>query len=266
MLVNRFEINDRIIQLIEYLSISRNKFAAEIGVSSGRMSNIATRRNKPDSEMLQLVLDRFTNVCAEWLILGRGPMLKRAAPTGEKIIVETVDTSGNKVIPVSNVSAAAGFGLYNDAYAETKDFISLPARFLQSGAHVTIRLKGMSMAPTFQDGSLQIVRVLERAEWRDMPKQFVGVVVDTEGKGYFKRIKNQIPERDSLILMSDHIDRSTYPNFDIDTRDVQTICHWEVGLQFKAPDANADLTEKLSELETELDDLRGQVDRFSQQR
>ncbi|MEH0007836.1 MAG: S24 family peptidase [Flavobacteriales bacterium] len=266
MLVKRFEINSRIIQLIDYLGISKNKFAKEIGISSGRMSNIATQRNKPDSEMLQIILERFTNVCAEWLILGKGPMFKRERPTREKIIVETVDTSGNRVIPVSNISAAAGFGLYNDAYAETKDFISLPARFLQSGAHVTIRLKGMSMTPTFHDGSFQIVRILERAEWRDMPKQFVGVVVDTEGKGYFKRIKNRIPERNSLILTSDHIDRGAYPNFTLDAKDIQTICYWALGLQFKAPNANADLAEKVSELESELSDLRVQIEGFSQQR
>ncbi len=70
--MEKFEINSRINQLIDYLGLKQNEFAKEIGVSSSRMSNIITNRNRPDSEMLQLILFKFTNVSANWLLTGTG--------------------------------------------------------------------------------------------------------------------------------------------------------------------------------------------------
>jgi transcriptional regulator with XRE-family HTH domain len=72
----KYDINARILQLIDFLAIGRNQFAREIGISSSRMSNVATNRNKPDSEMLQLILNRYRNVSSDWLLLGKGEMIK----------------------------------------------------------------------------------------------------------------------------------------------------------------------------------------------
>ncbi|HLO89782.1 MAG TPA: helix-turn-helix transcriptional regulator [Lentimicrobium sp.] len=69
-----FDLNARILQLIEILGITNNKFASEIGISSGRMSNIATNRNKPDSELLAKIVKRYTNVNMKWLLIGTGEM------------------------------------------------------------------------------------------------------------------------------------------------------------------------------------------------
>jgi len=70
--MEKFEINKRIKQLINYFNFNQREFAKEIGVSSSRMSNIITFRNRPDSEMLQLILFRFRNVNADWLLTGTG--------------------------------------------------------------------------------------------------------------------------------------------------------------------------------------------------
>lgn len=71
-----FDINKRIVQLFEILGIVQNKFAKEIGVSASRMSNITNERNKPDSEMLQAIINRFRNVNSEWLLVGTGKPFK----------------------------------------------------------------------------------------------------------------------------------------------------------------------------------------------
>jgi len=83
---NNFKINDRIIQLIKYLNLANNKFADEIGISSGRMSNIATKRNKPDSDMLTKIATRYPNVSGNWLLTGEGYMiLKKFENRGSNI-------------------------------------------------------------------------------------------------------------------------------------------------------------------------------------
>ncbi len=69
-----FEINDRILQLIENLHITKNRFSNEIGISSSRMGNITAKRNNPDAEMLVLIAQRYRNINLQWLLLGEGPM------------------------------------------------------------------------------------------------------------------------------------------------------------------------------------------------
>jgi hypothetical protein len=73
-----FEINKRILQLIDYLGITKGSFSKEIGISSSRMANITTNRNKPDSQMLQFILNKYSFVSAEWLLLGEGEMISNS--------------------------------------------------------------------------------------------------------------------------------------------------------------------------------------------
>lgn len=81
--MKNFDINTRIKELIDFLKLKNNEFAREIGISSSRMSNISTNRNKPDAEMLQLILRKYTNVSARWLLIGSGEMLIREQPSGD---------------------------------------------------------------------------------------------------------------------------------------------------------------------------------------
>lgn len=73
---DNFKINERIVKLVEYLHITKGKFASEIGISTSRLANVTTNRNRPDSELLQLILKRYRNVSADWLILGIGDIEK----------------------------------------------------------------------------------------------------------------------------------------------------------------------------------------------
>jgi len=79
--MKNFDINTRIKELIDFLKLKNNEFAREIGISSSRMSNVSTNRNKPDAEMLQLILRKYTNVSARWLLIGSGEMLIREQPS-----------------------------------------------------------------------------------------------------------------------------------------------------------------------------------------
>lgn len=68
------DISDRISILIEKLKISKNTFAKALNTSSSRISNITTKRNRPDSDLLAKILNVYTNVSGLWLLTGRGPI------------------------------------------------------------------------------------------------------------------------------------------------------------------------------------------------
>lgn len=66
----------RIETLLRTEQISSSRFADEIGVQRSSISHILSDRNKPSLDFIQKILTRYTNINAEWLLNGRGPMYK----------------------------------------------------------------------------------------------------------------------------------------------------------------------------------------------
>jgi transcriptional regulator with XRE-family HTH domain len=83
--MEKFDVNRRVMQLIEYLSISNNQFARELGVSSSRISALATNRNRPDSDLLALILNVYGFVSGQWLVTGKGNMLNEDCQSTAKV-------------------------------------------------------------------------------------------------------------------------------------------------------------------------------------
>lgn len=56
--------------------LSSAKFAESIGVQPSSISHILSGRNKPGFDFIHKILTRYPALSAEWLILGKGNMLK----------------------------------------------------------------------------------------------------------------------------------------------------------------------------------------------
>ena len=109
-------MKDQLIKLMEAEGMSPSKFADEIGVQRSSISHILSGRNKPSYDFLSKILNRFSGINAEWLLTGKGSMIKGSDDAGfsnnkqqslfnqkkeEKVIefsgnTEKVDTNGNE--------------------------------------------------------------------------------------------------------------------------------------------------------------------------
>jgi len=69
---NRLEI------LLKYLDISSYRLAKVIGTSEAVLSNIKKRKNNPSYDLLLSILNNYKVLNAEWLITGKGEMLKNS--------------------------------------------------------------------------------------------------------------------------------------------------------------------------------------------
>ena len=69
-------MKERLIKILEYKSLSSAQFADIIGVQRSSISHIISGRNKPSYDFLVKILDKFSDINAEWLITGNGDMLK----------------------------------------------------------------------------------------------------------------------------------------------------------------------------------------------
>lgn len=68
------EIRDRLTQILSFKQLSSSAFADTLEIQRSNMSHYLSGRNKPGVEILQRILDKFPEINADWLIMGRGEM------------------------------------------------------------------------------------------------------------------------------------------------------------------------------------------------
>jgi transcriptional regulator with XRE-family HTH domain len=69
-------MTDRISLLIQAKNLSAAQFADEIGVQRSSISHLMSGRNKPSLDLIQKTLQRFPEVSSEWLLFGKGEMVR----------------------------------------------------------------------------------------------------------------------------------------------------------------------------------------------
>lgn len=157
------------------------------------------------------------------------------------------------VIPITDISVAAGTGVYNSEYIDNVDAVRLPAAFVKTGhTYLCVRIKGLSMSPTLQDGGYVIIRHMDHSEWVKMPDERIFVVVDGDGKAYLKRVKNRF-KQGFIVLKSDNPDQATYPNFNLNINEITSIWYVEWYFSAKMPNIHDQYYSRLQKLEDKFD-------------
>lgn len=158
--------NQRVKKVIEYYFDGNvNQFSKEINVSQPRISRLFSLDSRNGKypivsfDIIQSIINKFIDVSPEWLIVGRGKMIKEKS----NIIAEPVSSSRKtkdaifelQRIPVYNLDASMGLipVLNGDGVDEEKiiDYISLGMLPSCDGA---ISASGDSMYPLLKAGDL----------------------------------------------------------------------------------------------------------------
>ena len=69
-------MKEQIIKLMEAEGLTPAKFADAIGVQRSSISHILSERNKPSYDFILKILEKFQGINAEWLLTGKGTMIK----------------------------------------------------------------------------------------------------------------------------------------------------------------------------------------------
>lgn len=86
-------MKERIIQIMEREGLTPSKFAEEIGIQRSAMSHILSGRNNPSLDVLIKVLEKFTYVDSDWLLFGKGEMLREHASTEPDLFTNTIKST-----------------------------------------------------------------------------------------------------------------------------------------------------------------------------
>ncbi len=82
-------MKDRILKVMEHEGLSSSKFADAIGIQRSAMSHIMSGRNNPSLDVLIRILERFTYIDSDWLLLGKGSMLRDQADQESSLFPNT---------------------------------------------------------------------------------------------------------------------------------------------------------------------------------
>ena len=75
---------DRLLQFIEYKKISKNKFYLSTGIGNNYLGNVKSL----GSEIIERIISIFPDLNVEWLISGKGSMIKTAYKETPEIVNE----------------------------------------------------------------------------------------------------------------------------------------------------------------------------------
>lgn len=144
-------IIDRIFQIIDYKGINKTNFYKEVGLSNGFLDKV----KDVGASKLDLILNKYPEINPEWLLTGKGEMLK-----GE--VRSTPAKNINKGIPLLpfEVFAGVGFDVEGVNFDVIEERYEIP---LFEGIKVDFMLpvRGSSMYPKYSSGDVVACRLIK---------------------------------------------------------------------------------------------------------
>lgn len=195
-------------QIQEHYGFKKDiKFAEFLGIPAQNLSKWKNRGTY-DAE---LIYTKCTEINPEWLLTGKGNMLKRN--------IETSKIEEKKGIPLIPIEAMAGYG-QGDSQVMQFD-ISSGYRIPElegKGVKYLIRVSGSSMYPKYSNGDLLACKPLKDLAFFQWGKPYV---LDTEQGAIVKRL---FPCDEDIECLECHSDNKThYPPFKIPKSSVRAV-------------------------------------------
>lgn len=88
-----------------------------IGASKGVLSRAINNGTDIQSKWLQIIVDNYPQYSAEWLLTGKGAMLKNSTPKSPEVLIKKVDSNSKEGIPLIPLDAVAGFPATDSSFA-----------------------------------------------------------------------------------------------------------------------------------------------------
>jgi phage repressor protein C with HTH and peptisase S24 domain len=177
-------INERIFYLIEnQYNDNQKKFAESIGYSAQVVFNIVSgRKSSPSYDVLNAIISTNDDLSPEWLLTGKGSMLKSANPkNGPVFRLKTDNDIQHQSVPLYDIQASASVvALFRDNNNEKPiDHITIPNLPKCDGA---IYVSGDSMYPMLKSGDIimykKVGTALENMFWGEM---YVVTLINDDG-------------------------------------------------------------------------------------
>lgn len=202
---------ERISEIIENEHISVRAFEQKIKASNGLIRKAITNNTDIQSKWVSSIVENYPQYNAEWLLTGRGNMLKQ----DNDVPVAVKSENMQEGIPLIPLDAMAGFctGEMQVMEYECERYV-IPA-FRE--AEFLIPVKGSSMYPKYSSGDIVACKKLLL---KDIFFQWNKVyVLDTDQGALIKRVKKGKDENHILLIS----ENEKYEPFELNLRSLHGI-------------------------------------------
>lgn len=205
----------RIKEFIDFKGLSVSLFEKEVGMSNGSFASQLKNNKTIGVDKLENILKKHSQLSPEWLLTGKGTMLKNDAG-----FVQYSNEQKTKIgIPILPFDAFAGIG---DDTITGVNFDTIEERYivpLFDGIKVDfmIPVRGSSMYPKYSSGDVVACRLVDELLFVQWNKVYV---IDSISQGIMmKRLKKS--ESDLYIVCKS--DNKEYDEFEVPKNDIRSI-------------------------------------------
>lgn len=194
-----FSSQEVILRLKKALNISTDiELANYLGISKSTLSNWKAR-NTLD---LPLLFSLCEQISIDWLLTGKGEMLKNSTPKSPEVLIKKVDSNSKEGIPLIPLDAVAGFPATDNsfAYMESCERYIIP-EFQDKGADFIIRVSGDSMIPLYYSGDLIACHKIHDIRFFQWGTVYV---LETSQGVLVKRVMESIEHDDCILCASEN--------------------------------------------------------------
>jgi len=192
---------ERLLQFIDYKSISKQKFFQETGLKRGILDADKLKSSLSDNFIAKIIAT-YPEINIYWLLTGEGNMLTvdnyaKISGTGDNI-------DSKHKIPLVNIEAIGGPGNFesNISNINIKELYIIP-KFKDRKVDFMIEVYGESMYPNYNSGDIVACRIIKESKVIQWNRVYV---IGTIDNGILiKRIK-QAKDNNYLLMVSDNKD------------------------------------------------------------
>jgi len=268
-------IKERVLYISENKGITREKFFDDLGITYGNFKGKA-KEKALSSDVLAKIITKYPDINPEWLLTGKGDMLKDEAIKGTpvevvapikvegkslmpKVIVLKDEDDEKERIPLVPIMAQAGYlkGYDDPKYIRKLPMYNLPG--MRNGTFRMFQVEGLSMYPTLQSGSYVVGQFVE--DWQHISDNRIYVVVSKEGV-IVKRVLNRIEKYGSLYCRSDN---RVFPHINVDLKDVREVWECKMHLSFEFLDPIPEY-QKIADLQADMHFLKQRVEQLEEEK
>ncbi len=202
---------ERIYEICEKYAYSQGKMEKELGFSNGYLNTTKKQKSDVGTNKMQIIIEKFPKISPEWLLTGRGDMLRNSA-------VQTA-TISPKGIPLIPLDAIGGFGAEISYQILESDIVEryVVPDFDRVKPDFLIKVKGSSMSPKYNSGDVIAIKRIPLDDFIQWNKPYV---IDTETQGVLVKRIVESKKEGCFQLISDN---QKYQPFDVPKEKIRSI-------------------------------------------
>ncbi|MDR0836497.1 MAG: helix-turn-helix domain-containing protein [Tannerella sp.] len=74
-------MNERVSKIMQVKGLNLTQFASATDINPATLSNISSGKTNPSTEVITKILEKFSDINSDWLLLGKGEMLRTGGKT-----------------------------------------------------------------------------------------------------------------------------------------------------------------------------------------